>query len=176
MEFIVILAIVIFLVMAGFSALRKSNANARNTARIGEVSAYAKAAELHFANARAYPKATNAPRCLGRGEAETCWVGIFAGDDALLSDFKAALSGEPPKGREAGLGRYAGYLYACTDPSCQGYSIRYLLEGADRHCGGDSRLVRTPAFGDFTYCQVIRCAIGTEPARSLGETSPFICT
>lgn len=175
MEFIVILAIVAFLVVVGLSGLRKANASARNAARGEEVSAYAKAAELYFANARAYPKATNGPRCLGKSSSEECWVGIFTGDDALVAAFKGLMSGELPEGRKAGLGHYAGYLYACTDDACQGYSIRYLLEGVGRQCGGESRVVREAAFGDFTYCQLIKCAIGTAPERSHGEKSPYRC-
>lgn len=174
-EFLVIVSIIAFLVMVGFSALRKANANARNAARTEEVGAYAKAAELYFTNARAYPSATEGHRCLGHASSGSCWGDIFGGDDALLVQFRGLMSGEPPVGKTAGLGKYVGYLYACTDASCQGYSIRYLLEGVGRHCGGDGRLVRDTAFGNFTYCQVIKCAIGTTPERSIGSTSPFAC-
>lgn len=176
LEVIVGIAIIGFIGFASFFGIAKVSANARNADRLDEVAAYATAAEAHFHSKQRYPSpARSGTYCLGRSAAEACWGDVFIGDDSLTNRFAEAMETDPPSGMGQGLGKYAGYLYSCTDAACQGYSIRYLLEGTDQACGRGAYLVRGAAFGRYTQCQALTCPIGTAPKREAGPGTPYVC-
>lgn len=174
LELLVVLAIIGLVSAVVVSSLTIARKRARNANRLQEVNTYTKAAELYFDNARQYPGSLTAYRCLGRSSSETCFGGL-AGNDTLLTHFSSVINGAPPKGDEGGLSVYTGYNYACTTSDCSGYSIRYVLEGTNESCASGSLAIDTNFASAYTYCQVMKCHLGTSPVRSAGITSAYVC-
>lgn len=175
LEMLVVLAIIGLVVSVGLAAMGEARLRARNAQRIEHIQTYAKATELYFVNAGAFPQAA-APttnHCLGMNSGETCWAGSMSGDDSLVTKFSGVVNGSLPEGDPGGLGR-DGYLYTCTNSSCDGYDLKFMLEGVNQSCGPG--LTINPSFQSAsTYCQVIKCHLGTAPQRSGGATSAYTC-
>lgn len=174
-ELLLVIAIIGIISSVGLAALGRARISANNTDRSEDVRAYANAAEIYYANARAYPGATTAYRCLGMASGQTCWGGAVSGDDTLRTHFDGAFTGTPPSGNLQGLSDNEGYLYGCTNASCQGYSMTFMLQRAGESCGAGAVTVDSDYASAYTYCQLIKCHIGTSPARSAGATSLFTC-
>ncbi len=174
LELLVVISIIGLISAVVVSSLTIARVRSRNANRLQEVNTYTKAAEIYFDAAGQYPGSLTSYRCLGRTSSQTCFGGI-AGDDTLLSQFRGVVSGEPPAGDEGGLDTYTGYNYACSDSSCNGYYIRYALEGTGESCASGSLVVNSDFASAYTYCQVVRCQLGASPVRSAGATSAYVC-
>lgn len=175
-ELLLVISIIGIIASVGLAALTRARISANNTDRSQDVRAYANAAEIYYQNARAYPGATTAYRCLGKTSAQTCWGATISGDDTLRTHFNSAFAGGgTPTGNVQGLSGTDGYLYGCTNASCQGYSITFMLQRAGESCGAGSLAVDANYSSAYTYCQLIKCHIGTSPQRSGGATSLYTC-
>lgn len=174
-ELLLVIAIIGIIASVGLAALTRARVSANNSDRSEDVRAYANAAEIYYQNARAYPGATTAYRCVGLASAQTCWGGAVTGDDTLRTHFDSAFSGAPPIGNPQGLSDTEGYLYGCTNASCQGYSMTFMLQRQGETCGAGALVVNADYASAYTYCQLIKCHIGTSPQRSGGATSLYTC-
>ena len=182
-ELLVVLAIISLIssfVVAGLSSAQKKS---RNSTRIQEITAYAKAAELYQVTSRHYPDGgidwTVAPayRCLGRAASGgTCFAGSYSGDGTLDQQFSPHLSALA-QGRNTGL-PLEGYAYRCIIGSagepCNQYTILYQLEDTNATCAG-GLVVNASYQSRATYCQIIECTAGKKPVRTGGAGSAYTC-
>jgi|GEM_PF-1706921 len=182
-ELLVVIAIISLLSSIVLASLNDARAKSRNSVRLQEINAYARAAELFQTNGGRYPDGginwTVAPsyRCLGRGVGGTCFVAIYTGNAALDAQFAPNMS-KTVAGTDTGLA-LGGYAYRCivttSGAPCYQYTILYQLEGTNQKCAGGFQV--DPAYNTVnTYCQIIQCSTGKTPVSGPGGgLPPYTC-
>lgn len=182
-ELLVVISIIALLSSMVIAGLGTAQKKGRNSARLQEVTAYTKAAELYQGSSQHYPDGnidwTVAPayRCLGRAASGgTCFVGSYSGDSTLDQQFAPFMSALAA-GKDTGL-PLEGYAYRCIvanagDP-CNQYAIIYQLEDTNAVCAG-GLVVNASYQSRATYCEIIQCATGKSPVRTGGAGSVYTC-